>query len=97
MSDFWENELTEEEQETLLEKAALQIRKRRMAVPAIMALEMHKPLASLTGQTGVVFAPFLVPILGYSAVNDYTRLLTMPGTVERLIQKLESQPELPSV
>lgn len=90
MSDFWEDELTEEQTAALLEKAAEQIRKRRMEVPAVMALEMHKPLAGIVGSAGVVFAPFLVPFLGFQSVNDYSRLFSKRENVERLIVLLET-------
>jgi len=95
MFDFWENELTEEETEAILEKAAEQIRKRRLEAPAIMALEMHKPLAGIMGSAGVVFAPFLVPFLGFNAVNDYSRVLAKKENFERLMTKLE-QKRVPS-
>ena len=61
MFDLWKEPLTEEERETLLDKAAHEIKKRKMETPAILALEMHKPLAFLGSQAVVAFSPFLVP------------------------------------
>jgi hypothetical protein len=92
MNDFWEQDLTEEETDKLLEKMADQVRKRKLQVPAIMALEMHKPLSGVISTSGVVFAPFLVPFLGFNAVNDYSRLFNKRENVERLIQKIEMKP-----
>jgi hypothetical protein len=89
MSDFWEEEMSEEGTEQLLEKIATKIRSKKMEVPAVMALEMHKPLAGIAGSAGVVFAPFLVPFLGFDNVNDYTRVLSKPENIERLMKKLE--------
>lgn len=89
MMDFWENDLTPEETETLLDKAAHEIRKRRMEGPAILALEMHKPLASIASHAMLAFAPFSVPFFGYDKVNDLSRLLKDRNNVERLIQRLE--------
>jgi hypothetical protein len=86
---MWATELTDEEADRLLEKAASEVLKRKMAVPAILALEMHRPLARLAGNASVAFAPFLVPFLGFDNVNDYSRLLTRPGAVEALIMRIE--------
>lgn len=90
MHDFWQTELTEQEIETLLDKAVEGIHKRRLEVPAVLALEMHKPLAGVGAQAAVAFAPFLVPVLGFDFVNNYSRLLSRRENIERLLQKLEA-------
>lgn len=90
MKDFWDDELTDEERDRLLDKAVAEIRKRRLETPAIMALELHKPLANLGANALVVFAPFAVPFFGYDGVHDASRLLKDRANVERLIQRLES-------
>ena len=89
MSDFWDEELTPEETEAIIQKAANEIIRRKMQTPAILALDMHKPLANVTSAAGVVFAPFLVPFLGFNTVNDYTRLLAKQENVERLIELID--------
>jgi len=90
---MWETELTDEEAERLLDKAADEILKRKMTVPSILLLEMHKPFARLASQGSIVYAPFLVPFLGFDNVNDYSRLLVRPGAVEALLQRLERGPK----
>ncbi len=92
MFDFWNEELTPEQEEELLEKAAQMVEKRKMVAPAIIVLEMHKPLSYIAANATVTLAPFIVPFLGYDAVHDYSRLLKKPANVERLIQKLERAP-----
>jgi hypothetical protein len=94
MSDFWSEDLTYEQEEKLIEDAAVMIEKRRMVMPAIMVLEMHKPLHNVAANTGVTLAPFLVPILGFDLMNNYTRLLRNQQNVERLIRRLEAPPRL---
>jgi len=91
--DFWTEELTPEETENLLQKIATQIQKRKMEVPAVMALEMHKPIVGTLSNASVVFAPFIVPFLGFDNVNDYTRVLSKPENIERLMNILESPRE----
>jgi hypothetical protein len=86
---MWETDLTEEEAQVLLDKAAAEILKRKMTVPAILMLEMHKPFARLGSQASIVFSPFLVPFLGFDNVNNYSRLMGRPGAVEELMQRLE--------
>lgn len=89
MDQEWAEDLTEEETHGLLRKAADVIRKRRMEMPAVLALEMHKPLAGYAGNMAVVFAPFLGPILGPESFRDYSRLLKDRHNVERLIAMIE--------
>lgn len=91
---MWSSDLTEAETEALIEKAANQFAKRNLHAPAILFLEMHKPLAYVGANAAVAFAPFMVPILGYDAVNDYSRLFSKRENVEKLIKKLEELSEL---
>jgi hypothetical protein len=93
MSDFWREDLTEEEEEKLIDDAAKLIEKRRMVMPAILVLEMHKPLSNVAANTGVTLAPFLVPLFGFDLMNNYTRLLRRQQNVERLIERLEAPKE----
>lgn len=91
MSDLWKEELTEEETQELISKAAAEIRKRKMITPAILLFEMHKPLSFLASQAAIVFSPFLVPFVGFDNVNDYSRLLAKRDNIERLLQELERE------
>ena len=91
--DMWDEDLTAAEEEDLLGKAAHEIRKRKMETPAIWFLEMHKPLSNVAAQSSVALSPFLVPLLGYDFVNNYSRLFSKRENVERLITKLELDEE----
>jgi hypothetical protein len=95
MFDLWKDELTEEETEALLNKAASEISRRKLGVPAILLFEMHKPLSFVGANAAVAFSPFIVPFLGFDAVNDYSRLFANRENVEKLLAKLES-PEAPT-
>jgi hypothetical protein len=87
--DLWKDELTEERKTELIEKFVAEVEKRHLQVPAVLFLEMHKPLANVLSQAAVVFSPFIIPFLGFNAVNDYSRLLSERDTVERLIEAIE--------
>ena len=89
MFDFWKDELTEEETQALLEKCSNEIRRRQLEAPAIVFLEMHKPISNVFAHAGLSMAPFLVPLFGFDFVNDYSNLLQKRDNVERLICMLE--------
>lgn len=89
VQDFWERELTPEEEEKLIEEAAKVILSRRLETPAIMAIEVHKPLASIGGQTMVALAPFIAPFIGFDRLNQWSQFMVKPGAIDRLIQRLE--------
>lgn len=91
MHNFWDKDLTEDETETMLQKAADEISKRKLHVPAILALEMHKPVAYVGGHAALAMAPFMVPFLGFDAVNNYSRLFSKRENLERLIVMLEER------
>ena len=90
---LWEDELTEQETEELVSHLAKQIRRRKLEAPAILFLESHKPISRLAGSALVVFSPFIAPFVGFQNVNNYSRLLMEPANVEKLILKLEEEPE----
>ncbi|MFN8219674.1 MAG: hypothetical protein U0S12_06025 [Fimbriimonadales bacterium] len=91
MFDFWRNELTEDEESALLDKAVEAIRKRGLQLPASLLFEMHKPLSYVGSQAAVVFSPFIVPFLGFDGVNDYARLLSKRENVEKLLERLDRE------
>jgi hypothetical protein len=62
-----------------------------MVTPAILALEMFRPLSFIGANQAMMHAPFLVPLLGYDAVNDYSRLFRSRENVERLLREIEKQ------
>ncbi len=87
---LWSEDLTEQETKDLLDNLAEQIRKRRLEAPAIMFLEMNKPISRIAGNAMIVFSPFLAPIVGTQNVHNYSRLLMNSSNVESLIQRLEA-------
>ncbi len=60
-----------------------------MEVPAVLFLEMHKPLSFIASQSLVVASPFLAPVVGLENVQVATKLLQNRENVERLIQRIE--------
>ena len=62
-------------------------------MPAVMFLEMHKPLANVFGNASIALTPFLGPMFGMGNVHDYGRFFSQRENFEMLIQSLESQDE----
>jgi len=89
MFDYQTETLNDEENEALIDKIAQEIVKRKMEVPAVLMLEMHKPLSYVASQASIVFAPFIVPFAGYDNAQNLTRLLSRRDNIENLIQRIE--------
>jgi hypothetical protein len=81
--------LPEQHAEQLLEKAARVVVERGMEVPAILFLEMHKPLANLIGHAVWVTLPVWALFFGVATTNALGALLSDPERIERLIQRIE--------
>lgn len=90
MLSLWDEDLTTEEEDALLDKIENEIHRRKLEVPAILFFEMNKPLANVAGHFALATSTFLVPIVGYKNLNDYSRLLSKRDNVERLILRLEN-------
>lgn len=91
MQDLWDDELTKEEADALIDSAVEKITKRGLVTPAVLFFEMHKPLCFIGSQAAIAFSPFIVPFLGFDRVNDYTRLFARRENVERLLDRLEGK------
>lgn len=91
MEDLWTEEMTPEEEQALIDKLTHEITRRGLEVPATFFLEMHKPVSRIAGQGMIAFGPFLAPFIGMSNLHDYSRFAMRSGSVERLLQNLESR------
>lgn len=84
--------LSQEEEEKLIEEIAQYIHSKRLEMPAILFLESSKPLSSIGGTMGRMFVfPFL-PILGDQGDlygQKMIKLIENRDNIEKLIQKIE--------
>lgn len=90
--DFGEP-LTDHERDAMIDKIATNIHRRGLETPAILFLEMHKPLSFFASQTLIVTSPLIAPIVGFDRVTSASRLLESRANVELLIQRLEELAE----
>ena len=90
---LWDEPLTEEKKAEIVEKLATHLVKRGLSVPAILFLEMHKPLARIAANTAVVFSPFIIPFSGFSLFDAYSQFIEDRENLERLIRRIEEMTE----
>lgn len=81
--------LTDDERERLIDSVAQEVVRRGLSVPAILALEMHRPMAFVLGQGVVAAIPLIGPLLGLERMRGAARLMTAPGGIEALIRRIE--------
>lgn len=85
----WNEPLSADEREELIERAATMVVKRGLSVPAIVALEMHRPIAFTLSQGIIALTPLFAPLIGLHRMQTLSRLLSEPGGIEALIRRIE--------
>ena len=85
----WDAELPAERRDALIEKAARFVDRRGLHVPAILFLEMHKPLTYIASQFLVLGSGFIAPFFGPQNVQQVAKLLEKRDNVERLVRRIE--------
>ena len=85
----WDAPLPDAERDELIEALAQKVDKRGLHTPAILLLEMHKPIAFIAGQSLVLGSGFLGPLFGPKNVQKYSKLLEDRANIERLVQRIE--------
>lgn len=73
----------------LIERIARRIAEKRLEGPAVLFLELNKPLAFLIGQAAVVASPVLAMFIPMSELEEATQLLGSSEAFEELIQRIE--------
>lgn len=89
---FWDEELTPEEEDEIIEWTAKELYKYGMETAAILFLESYKPMSRVGASMGTVFFTPLMPIFGDNTAIRSQKVLQLfqeDKNVERLIQRLE--------
>jgi hypothetical protein len=84
-----EGGLAPEERDLIIDSIAVGVVRRKLAVPAVFFLEMHKPLCFFGSQLLLLGSPVLGAFLGFSRMLQYSSLLEERENVERLIARIE--------
>ncbi len=73
----------------VMERTARWIVEKRLETPAILFLEINKPLSFVMGQSLYFSAPMLAPIFGYEKLQKAAGLLSDHNSLESLISCIE--------
>ena len=83
------DEIPQDEQRELLEKIAMQVVKRRLTAPAILFLEMCKPLNFLGSQVLIALNPFVQAVFNTTEYQKFALIIEKDANVELLIRLME--------
>ncbi len=72
------------------EPISRELRKRGLAVPAVLLLEAHRPLRPLLGLAATAILPLARPLLA-GRLDDLQHTLDDQATYDRLIQDLRAE------
>ena len=81
--------LTEEQRDAAIDSIAKKVVDRRLETPAVLFLEMHRPLSFIGSQVVLVAMPLLAPLVGAQRTVDFSKLLRDRANVELLILRIE--------
>ncbi len=77
----------------LVERAARWIVEKGLATPAVLLLEMHKPVAPIGSMMLLGAMPFLGPFVGFGVIERASLFAEDRGNIERLITRIEELSE----
>jgi len=89
---FWDEEITQEEEEEIIEWVAREFYKYGLETAGIMFLESLKPISRYGSSMGQIFISPMLPILGDNLMmkgDKAMRVFERDENVEKLIQRLE--------
>jgi len=84
---------TEEQIGGAIETIARHVVGKRLETPAILLLELHRPVSFMAGQALVVAAPFLGPVFGVDLLARYGAILNDRANLDRLIRRIDELAE----
>jgi hypothetical protein len=84
-----QQEARKREVDALIERVANEIVRRGLETPAVMMLELNKPLTFLTSQSLLVAVPLLGAFIDPEKIELFSEALRSPDTVDQLIDRIE--------
>ena len=81
--------ISDERRDKIFDFAAKKIVEKKLQTPAILFLEMNKPLSYLASQAAVIAMPMFAPLFGAERMAELSRILRDRKNVELLISKIE--------
>jgi hypothetical protein len=77
-------------QRVVVERVCREVVRRRLTAPALLALEMSRPLNYVTAQMLHFFQPFLIVLTDTAAYEQFTAFLEQRGSVDYIAGRLEA-------
>ena len=84
-------ELPAERREALIEAAAEWVVRKGLEAPAVMFLEMHRPLATLAGAGYAFIQPPLMLMFGFRRTEELRLLLSDADSISALVDRIEKK------
>jgi len=84
-----------EAQRVVIDKLCAEVVRRRMTMPALLVLEMHRPLNYLSAQVLNFFQPFASALIDTAGYEQFTSFLEQRGSIDYLVQRLEALDKQP--
>lgn len=86
-------EIDEAEVEQAIEEIAAEVVRRRLEAPAVLFLEMNRPLSFAGSQALIVATPLFGPMFGPERMGRYSKLFADRENIDRLIKRIEELSE----
>jgi hypothetical protein len=86
-----ETDLDPEDRDRLIDRIAGEVVKRRLETPAILFLEMHRPLQFLSSQALIVFTPLLAVAFNPLNLEKLSLLMQDRSNLDRLVERIEER------
>jgi len=77
-------------QRQVVDRVCREVVRRRMVTPALMALEMSRPLNYLGSQVMHFFGPIVTVLVDPEGYRHFTEFLEHRGSIDHLCQRLEA-------
>jgi hypothetical protein len=79
-----------EAQARIVEHVCREVVRRRLTTPAMMALEMGRPLNHLSAQALTFFQPFIAIVGDATAYEQFTAFLEQRGSVDYISERIDA-------
>lgn len=83
------SQITDQRRDEVIDSIAEKVVGRRLEMPAVLFLDMHKPLSFIASQSMLVAMPLLGMMFGAQQVADFSKILAERENVDRLITRIE--------
>ena len=84
-----------EAQSAVIDKLCAEVVRRRMVTPALLMLEMHRPFNYVSAQVLTFFQPLASVLIDSAGYQQFTLFLEQRGSIDYLVQRLETLDKQP--